>query len=73
MARRDRRGEPLRCCRVVEEEVVVVVDEEGGVGGVGGGLYHSSSRNNVNVEQAGDRCFMERRLGDRRQRKIEHE
>lgn len=56
---------------MVEEEVVVV-DEEGGVGGVGG-LYHSSSRNNVNVEQAGDRCFMERRLGDRRQRKIEHE
>lgn len=42
--------------------------------GRGGGGYQSSSRNNVNVEQAGDRCFVERkRLGDRRQGEIEQE
>lgn len=32
--------------------------------------YHCSSWNNVNVEEAGDRCFVER---DRRQRKIGRE
>ena len=44
------RKEALRCCRVVEVELVVVV---------GGGGYQCSSRNNVSVEQAGDRCFVE--------------
>lgn len=38
------------------------------VGGQWG--YHCSSRNNVNIEQARDRCFVEK---DRRQRKIEQE
>lgn len=41
------RKETLRCCRVVEVVVVVV------------GGYRCSSRNNVSVEQAGDRCFVE--------------
>ena len=45
------RKEALRCCRVVEVEVVVVVVVVGG--------YRCSSRNNVSVEQAGDRCFLE--------------
>ncbi len=25
-----------------------------------GGVYHRTSRNNVNVEQAGDRCFVKK-------------
>ncbi len=45
-----KRGDPLRCCRVVVVVVVVVL----------WGGYHCSSRNNVNVEQAGDRCFVEK-------------